>query len=83
MPKRKDENETAFNALQEVLKLDAKRDGIQQEAIPEPEKLFYRVEAGRKGGLRGGPARAKKLSPRRRKQIAQRAAQSRRQKKKG
>jgi hypothetical protein len=78
MPKRKDENETAFNALQEVLKRDAQRDGgILLESISAPEKVSYRVEAGRKGGRRGGPSRAKKLSPKQRKRIAKKAAQKR------
>ena len=35
------------------------------------------TEARRKGGLKGGKARARKLSPRKRRQIAKRAAQSR------
>jgi hypothetical protein len=35
------------------------------------------VALGRLGGLKGGKARARKLSPRRRKQIAQQAARSR------
>lgn len=35
------------------------------------------TEANRKGGLRGGKARAKKLSPERRKEIAQKAATKR------
>ena len=35
------------------------------------------VELGRKGGLKGGKARAKKLSPERRKEIAKKAAAAR------
>ena len=35
---------------------------------------------GKKGGLKGGPARAKKLSPKKRKEIARKAAMSRWQK---
>lgn len=77
MPKRKDENETAFGALQEILRRDAKRDGIPQQPIPKPKKVSYRVEAGRKGGLKGGKARAKKLSAQKRKQIAQKGAKAR------
>jgi len=77
MPKKKDENEIAFNTLQELLKRDAKRDGLPIKPIPEPEKVSYRVEAGRKGGLKGGPARAKKLSLRKRKEIAEKAAKVR------
>ena len=39
------------------------------------------VELGRLGGLKGGKARAKKLSPARRKEIAQKAAKTRWKKK--
>lgn len=35
------------------------------------------VQMGRRGGLKGGPARAKVLSPRRRKQIARLGARTR------
>jgi hypothetical protein len=35
------------------------------------------AELGRRGGLRGGPARAKKLSAKRRSEIARKAAQAR------
>lgn len=35
------------------------------------------TEANRKGGLKGGSARAKKLSPERRREIAKRAARTR------
>jgi hypothetical protein len=35
------------------------------------------TEFGRRGGLKGGPARAEKLSPQRRRQIASRAAKAR------
>ena len=41
------------------------------------EKNPAAVELGRLGGLKGGKARAEKLSAKRRKQIAQKAAQTR------
>ena len=49
------------------------------EATPssEPIKDPASVELGRIGGLKGGPARAKKLSPERRSEIARIAAQKR------
>jgi len=63
---------------------------IVQEATgqtPEPEerkalssyegKNPAAVELGRLGGLKGGKARTEKLSPERRKEIAQKAAQAR------
>jgi hypothetical protein len=37
----------------------------------------YLAEIGRKGGLKGGPARAKKLSTKKRTQIARKAANAR------
>jgi hypothetical protein len=73
MPKRKDENEIAFDALQQLIRRDAERDGIPQEDIPKPEKVLCRVEAGSKGGK----ARAEKLSARKRKKIAENAAAAR------
>jgi len=77
MPKKRDENETAFDTLQEILRRDAERDGIPQEPKPKPEKISYRVKAGRKGGKIGGKARAKNLSTKRRHEIARKAAKSR------
>ena len=52
---------------------------------PEPERSEiskYLSEIGKKGGLKGGPARAKKLSARKRKEIAEKAAKVRWGKKK-
>jgi len=37
----------------------------------------YLSQIGHKGGLKGGPARAKKLSAKKRKEIAQKAAKAR------
>lgn len=42
-----------------------------------PEKNPAAVALGRLGGKKGGPARAKKLAPEERKEIAKRAAQAR------
>ena len=47
---------------------------------PEPERSpvsAYLAEIGRKGGLKGGTARAKALSPRKRSSIAAKAAKAR------
>ena len=43
----------------------------------DPSKNQSAVELGRKGGLKGGKARAKSLTPIRRKEIAQEAANRR------
>ena len=75
MPKRKDENETAFDALQELLRKDAERDGIPQEPILKPKKVAYRVEAGRKGGMKGG--KSKEVVGKQKKKITQKAAEAR------
>lgn len=57
-------------------------DSVAGEAPPEPPaeddgKNPNAVALGRLGGLKGGKARAKALSSRRRKQIARRAAEKR------
>jgi hypothetical protein len=80
MPKRRDENQTAFDGLQEILRRDAERDGIELPPKAKPEKVPSAVRAGRLGGLKGGKARAKTLTPRKRKQIAKKAAKTRWQK---
>lgn len=52
---------------------------IVQAATEEGDKLKdpLAVELGRRGGLKGGKARAEKLTPTRRKTIARKAAQAR------
>lgn len=62
-------NQLAYRIVQEATK----------EPAPEPnkEKNPAAVALGRLGGLKGGIARAKKLSPKRRKEIARKAAQAR------
>jgi len=69
MPKRssRDINQTAFSVVQEAT----------SEAKSAPEKNPAAVALGRLGGLKGGRARAQKLSPSQRKQIAAKAAQKR------
>jgi len=47
------------------------------EPATKPEKNPAAVALGRLGGLKGGNARAKALSPEKRKEIAQKAAQKR------
>ena len=51
-----------------------------EETGPLPERSpisEYLAQIGRKGGLKGGRARAKKLTAKKRKEIAQRAARAR------
>ena len=50
---------------------------IVGQATSEEEPESQQVAAGRLGGLKGGKARASKLSAKRRKEIAKKAAQAR------
>jgi len=59
--------------------LDAVTDDDQDD---QPKKNPAAVALGRLGGLKGGKARAKKLSAKRRSEIAKKAAQTRWRKKK-
>jgi hypothetical protein len=43
----------------------------------EDDRELQAVERGRKGGIKGGPARAEQLDPQRRREIAQKAADAR------
>jgi hypothetical protein len=50
---------------------------IVQLATDQPNKNPLAVELGRMGGLKGGKARAEKLSSKRRREIARKAAKAR------
>ncbi len=50
---------------------------IVEQAAKDTEKNAHAVALGRLGGLKGGKARASRLSPEQRKEIAQRAARKR------
>ena len=69
MPKRSstDPNVSAFNAVQRLTGQSPPSDGKNPAA----------VALGRLGGLKGGKARARKLSKSRRAEIAKRAARAR------
>ena len=51
--------------------------GDEPKTEPPPVKNAAAVELGKLGGTKGGAARAAKLSPKRRKEIAKHAAQAR------
>lgn len=81
MPKRlskPDENEMAFDGLQELLRRDEARYKGEPIDKPSAETKFEKdpatVALGRLGGLKGGKARAEKLSANKRKAIAKKAA---------
>jgi hypothetical protein len=47
---------------------------LVQQAIGEPVPASAKKAAARKGGLKGGPARAKAITPERRTEIARKAS---------
>lgn len=59
---------TAFRVVQEA---------TEEEQANTSEKKFDPVALGHLGGLKGGKARAEKLTPEQRKEIAQKAARTR------
>ncbi|MCY4440665.1 MAG: hypothetical protein OXE53_10725 [Deltaproteobacteria bacterium] len=61
----RDENQAAFGTIQSVI------------AKTEPQKDPAAVSLGRRGGLKGGKARAATLSPERRAEIARKASAAR------
>lgn len=70
MPKRSS-NKKIDNPSQEILTQEEIDKALTEGKNP------YAVILGRKGGLKGGKARAEKLSPERRSEIARKAANSR------
>jgi hypothetical protein len=53
------------------------RDQVVSDAAPPKEKNPAAVALGKLGGLKGGPARAAKLSAKKRQEIAKKAAKAR------
>jgi hypothetical protein len=74
-PLPKDPNKLAY----EIVRISTEKAEQLKERSPISE---YLAQIGRKGGLKGGPARAKKLSVKQRKEIARKAASTRWAKKK-
>lgn len=66
-----DPNKLAKSIVDEVTQEEVPSNGKAQEKNPAA------VALGRLGGLKGGKARAEKLSARKRKEIAKKAAQAR------
>jgi hypothetical protein len=69
-PLPKDANKLAYEAV----RLSTQEPGQPKERSPISE---YLSQIGKRGGLKGGPARARKLSAKKRKEIAQKAARAR------
>lgn len=78
MPKRssKEEIPKDINVLVARIVEDATTQ-VTTEELPLNEKNLNAVALGRLGGLKGGLARAKKLTAKQRSEIARRAAQAR------
>jgi len=74
MPKRsgkkQDINVKAFSIVQQLT-------GQAPKKAPDHDKNPAAVALGRLGGLKGGKARARKLTPEQRKELATRAAKAR------
>ncbi len=71
--RKKEEHDFAVTALRVVQEATG-----QAEPEPErPRKEYDYKTLGHKGGLKGGRARADKLTPEQRREIAKKAAQSR------
>jgi len=71
---------TAFRVVQKTTgQVEAEPEQIESEIKPElvEGKNPHAVALGRLGGLKGGKARANKLTPEQRKEIAQKAALAR------
>jgi hypothetical protein len=72
----KDPNKLAF----EIVRMSTEEPEPEQPVEPPKQRSAiseYLAEIGRKGGLKGGKARAEKLTPEQRKEIAQKAAKKR------
>ncbi|GAF75510.1 unnamed protein product [marine sediment metagenome] len=71
--RKKKEHDFAINAFRVVQEATG-----QVESEPKKARKEYDYKAlGRKGGLKGGKARAEKLTPEQRSEIAKKAAQAR------
>ena len=66
--RRRDINEAAHHTIQSI---------IDRTEPPAPVKNLAAVALGKLGGLKGGPARAAKLTPEQRREIALKGARAR------
>lgn len=81
MVRKKSEHDFSINAFRIVKQATQDSESIEVESIQIEGKNPNAVALGRLGGLKGGKARAEKLTPEQRKEIAQKAAKARWQKK--
>lgn len=72
---------TAFRVVQEATGEESEAEPLETPQEPTPEERHAAaVTLGKLGGKKGGKARAEKLTPEQRKEIAKKAAQARWQK---
>jgi hypothetical protein len=76
-PKTPDPASFAFGVLQHVIEATGDKPDEPKPAQDQSGKDPAAVALGRKGGLKGGPARAKKLGKKKLREAAQMAARAR------
>ena len=76
MPKRSS-NQPIRSSDPNVLALQVVQEAVGQPMPPKPEKNPAAVALGKLGGQKGGKARAAKLTPAERSEIAKKAAEKR------
>ncbi len=78
MPKRSRKQSDDINVIAKIIVDETTEESTEKKPSEEkPKKNPAAVALGRLGGLKGGKARAKKLSAKKRKEIAQKAAKAR------
>ena len=75
--RQKKEHDFAVNALRVVREATGQAEQKQEKPLPTEGKNPNAVALGRLGGLKGGKARAAKMTPEQRKEIARKAATKR------
>lgn len=75
--RKKREHDFSITAFRVVLEATEQTEAKTEQSKPDKEKKFDPVALGHLGGLKGGKARAEKLTPERRKEIAKKAAKTR------
>lgn len=76
-PLPKDPNKLAYQIVKMSTEESANKEPPKERTPIQTPIQEYLAEIGRKGGLIGGKKRAEKLTPERRKEIAQKAANTR------
>jgi hypothetical protein len=80
MPKRsrnEDPNQTAYRVVRELTGDDSEEQAPASTPPAKKRKNPAAVALGRKGGRKGGPARARKMTPEERSASARKAAEAR------